>query len=83
MFKFPTNINSWQLESSYMGDSVSKINMVNMIINLTETGLEVVSNKWARYAGTDGNTWTISEKNNNTINNSFMILKSVELTNEP
>ena len=83
MFKFPTNINSWQLESSYMGDSISKINMVNMIINLTETGLEVVSNKWARYAGTDGNTWTINEKNNNTINNSFMILKSVELTNEP
>ena len=54
-----------------------------MTIEKTETGLEVTENTWARYTGAVNDAWTITNKDNNTANENFICLKSVELTNEP
>lgn len=83
IFKFPTNLTTFNIEDTYMGNATQKMCLNKMVIEKTETGLTISSNQWARYTGEAGDTWTITNKDNNTINNSFMILEDIYLTNIP
>ena len=81
VFKFPTNISTFNIEDSYMGNTTSKICLNKVTIIKNDNDLEITSNQWARYTGEDGTTWTITDKTNNTINNNFIVIEDIYLTN--